>query len=100
MQISVDDNSVDIAFHATQVVTREALEMALPRLKDMLADNGMSLAGASVSDQGISNQRDESNRNRAADTGRTDEDTTQAVSDLQPDGRMTKKPTGLVDTYV
>ncbi len=100
VQISVDDNSVDITFRATQAVTREALEIALPRLKDMLAENGMSLAGASVSDQGIADQRDDGDRSTAADIGPGDEDTTQAVSDLLPDRRTTKEPTGLVDTYV
>ena len=100
VQISVDDNSVDIAFRATQAATREALEIALPRLKDMLAENGMSLADASVSDQGIADQRDDSNRNMAADTDPSDENSTQAVSDLLPGRRTTKEPTGLVDTFV
>ena len=51
VQISVDDNVAKVAFTAGQAVTREALEQALPRLREMLADQGMSLGDASVSDQ-------------------------------------------------
>ena len=60
----------------------------------------MSLADASVSEQGIAEHRDDSNRSGAADSGSSDEESTQAVSDLLPDRRTTKEPAGLVDTYV
>jgi len=54
VQISVDDGkAVTLTVSAAQPLTREALESAMPRLRDMLAENGMDLAGATVSDQGV-----------------------------------------------
>jgi len=100
VQISVDDKSVNISFSATHAVTRDALEIALPRLKDMLAENGMSLANASVSDQEIANQRNHSDQRNPADTALSDEESTQVVSDLLPNHVAIKDPLSLVDTYV
>ena len=100
VQISVDDKSTHILFSASHAVTRDALEIALPRLKDMLAENGMSLTNASVSDQEIANQRNHSDQRNPADTALSDEESTQAVSDLLPNRVAIKDPLSLVDTYV
>ncbi len=51
VQISLDDNVAKVAFTAGHAVTREALEQALPRLREMFADQGVTLGEASVSDQ-------------------------------------------------
>lgn len=99
VRISIDDNSVSVAFSAAHAVTREALEMALPRLKEALSENGMSLAEASVSDQGIANQRGDGNRSRAADPGSSDAETAQEGNDLQSVTPRKRAPAGLVDTF-
>ena len=99
VQISVDDNSTNISFSATHAVTRDALEIALPRLKDMLAENGMLLTNASVSDEGKANQRNEGHRSNPAEIASDDEDTTQAASELLTNRVTTRDPSSLVDTY-
>ncbi|MGB5257951.1 MAG: flagellar hook-length control protein FliK [Woeseiaceae bacterium] len=53
VQVSVDDGAAHVTFHAQHAVTREALEQALPRLREMLAENGLSLGQADVSDRGV-----------------------------------------------
>jgi len=60
VQVSVDDGAAHVTFHAQHAVTREALEQALPRLREMLAENGLSLGQADVSDRGVG----EGNRER------------------------------------
>ena len=53
VRISVEEGAAHVSFHAQHAVTREAIEQALPRLREMLADSGLSLGQADVSDQGV-----------------------------------------------
>ncbi len=53
IRISVEEGAAHVAFHAQHAVTREAIEQAMPRLREMLADSGLSLGQADVSDQGV-----------------------------------------------
>lgn len=50
VQISIDDGNATVNFNAQHPLTREAIEQALPRLRDMLADQGLSLQNATVSE--------------------------------------------------
>ncbi len=60
VQVSVDDGAANVTFQAQHAVTREAIEQALPRLRELLAENGLSLGQASVGEQGVAEgKRDE-----------------------------------------
>jgi flagellar hook-length control protein FliK len=52
IQVSIDDGAASVTFHAQHVVTREALEQAMPRLRELFADNGLTLAESHVRDAG------------------------------------------------
>lgn len=54
VQVSVEDDAAMLNFTAQHNVTREAIEQALPRLREMLSENGLTLAGSTVTD---SNER-------------------------------------------
>lgn len=101
VQLSVDDNVAKVAFTAGQAVTREALEQALPRLRDMLADQGVTLGEASVSDQ--RGQRGDSagdGGNPAAVSYAAESETSgeDAVSTSATAGTAERR--GLLDTYI
>jgi flagellar hook-length control protein FliK len=49
VRISVRDNNASVWFGAEQSDTRTALQQALPRLREMFASQGLSLANAGVS---------------------------------------------------
>lgn len=53
VNLVVDDGSAELTFHAQHGLTRDAIEQALPRLREMLNDNGLTLGNATVSDQGV-----------------------------------------------
>jgi flagellar hook-length control protein FliK len=53
IQLSIDDGAANVTFHAQHAVTRDAIEQALPRLRDMLADNGLTLNQVSIGEQGV-----------------------------------------------
>lgn len=48
VHVAVEGDSAQLTFTAQQLVTREAIEQAIPRLREMLAENGLSVAGFSV----------------------------------------------------
>jgi flagellar hook-length control protein FliK len=52
VRISIDDGNATVNFTAQHPLTRDAIEQALPRLREMLADQGLSLQNANVSEQG------------------------------------------------
>lgn len=100
VRVAVNDDSVTLAFIASHAATRDALEIALPRLKDMLAENGMSLAEASVTDQEVADQRDDDAHSGPTGNDPATEESAQAVSSLSPGKPTTRGKAGLVDTYV
>lgn len=51
IQISVDDDRAQVVFGAQHAATRDALEEALPRLRELFAAQGMELIQAEVRDQ-------------------------------------------------
>jgi hypothetical protein len=57
VQISMDDGNATVTFTAQHPLTRDAIEQALPRLREMLADQGLSLQNASVNDHGPRHQQ-------------------------------------------
>ena len=51
VSIAMEDGATNITFNAQHATTREAIESALPRLREMLSEQGLSLGNASVNDQ-------------------------------------------------
>lgn len=98
IQVAIEDGTANVAFQAQHAVTREAIELAMPRLREMLAENGLSLGQADVSDQGV---RDGGQDAAASAHGGVD------VAVDEPDageqsltGQELRLGDGLVDTFV
>jgi hypothetical protein len=64
IQISIQNEQATVNFTAQHGVVKEALEAAVPRLREMLAENNIQLVNVDVS------QREGSGRGEAADTHR------------------------------
>ncbi len=69
VKISVQNDQTTIHFSAQNGAVREALDSAMPRLREMLADNGVNLADVDVSDQSFAQQQKtfEQSRDAAGD---------------------------------
>ena len=52
IQLAVDDGAASVTFLAQNAITREAIEQAMPRLRDLLAENGLNLGQSDVSEHG------------------------------------------------
>jgi len=57
IRISLNSDQANAAFTSPHAAVREAIEAALPRLRDMLADNGLSLGNVNVSSQSFQQQQ-------------------------------------------
>lgn len=96
VQVSVQDDATRLTFTAQHPLTREAIEQAMPRLREMLSDSGLSLAGSSVSDGNDDNvQKDRHAHGQAF--GGDDAPFDEADEALTPVAPRTLL--GLVDTF-
>ena len=93
VRVSIEDGAAHVQFHATHAVTREAIEQALPRLREMLAESGLSLGQTDVSEQGVADGK--ADREYAAGG---DEHGDAADAD-RTERRKTVAPSGLLDTF-
>ncbi|MEL7186147.1 MAG: flagellar hook-length control protein FliK [Pseudomonadota bacterium] len=97
VQISVEDGAANITFQAQHAVTREAIEAAMPRLREMLADSGLQLGQSNVGGDGVAEgQRD---RREAANSPKADEPTAELADEAGRERQKTVGSDGLIDTF-
>jgi flagellar hook-length control protein FliK len=95
VRIDLSGTEASVAFTVAHADTREALQDALPRLRELLEANGIQLADASVSGQG--NARDDA---RGHGEGRAAGAASGAAEDARPAPTAhVAAPRGLVDIY-
>ena len=99
VQVNVEDGAANITFQAQHAMTREAIEQALPRLREMFAESGLSLGQTSVGEQNVAGNRDGNARGEARATGQGNEFLA-ADEETSTDERLTRRHEGLLDTFV
>lgn len=97
VQLTVDDRGTSVSFTAHHAHTRDAIEQALPRLRELFSEQGLSLGQASVSDQGVRQDRDGQN----ADGGEwlVPDSEAEDAEVLAASRVGTRASNGLVDTF-
>jgi hypothetical protein len=100
VEISVTDDAAKVSFSAQNAMTREAIESALPRLREMLSENGLSLANTDVSDTGGQQEQNASEHDAlhgpSAPTDGVVEDGVVGAESVLKSGQTS----ALVDTFV
>jgi flagellar hook-length control protein FliK len=101
--LSISNDQTSVAFSSNQLEVRQALENALPRLREMMSESGIALGNASV-DAGMPDGRDaqqqagrgegSSRRGAGGDHGQGDPGATLPVARTRPLGER-----GMVDTF-
>ena len=99
VQVAIDDGAANVTFHAQHAVTRDALEQALPRLREMLAENGLTLGNAQVGDDGVRQGSRDAEAETAASTAAGSESPDSAVDQGSDTDRRATLLRGLVDTF-
>ena len=98
ISVSTEGNETRVAFVVETSQARQAVETALPRLRDMLENAGLSLSDSDVSEQrdpqaGTEERGSGSSRGEATSTDSDDVSATTVLS-------VTVDPDRLVDTYI
>lgn len=96
--LKMNGDQASALFSSPHAAVREALENALPRLREILADNGITLGQAMVSDQSA-----QQNRDKAAQSGNkllSTDDNMENPSVLNTNLPPVRRLHGMVDTFV
>lgn len=101
--LKVSGDQATALFTSPHAAVREAVEQALPKLRDMMADNGITLGNAMVSDQSPKDQQAWQADQRQKGSGRTAGgiDATAAIGGI-PSGAVVssgRRHQGMVDTF-
>lgn len=100
VRVSIEDGAAHVQFHATHAVTREAIEQALPRLREMLAESGLSLGQTDVSEQGVADGKADREYAAGGNSEAAVDEHGDAVDVDRTERRKTVAPSGLLDTFV
>ncbi len=92
--ITVQGDQTSAAFVSASPAAREALEQALPRLREILAEAGITLGQASVNAESPRQGRDD-----PATTARGDSPVREAARDSDAPVQRVRRSNGLIDTF-
>ena len=96
VQLTVNGDQTSVTFVAATPAAREALEQALPKLREFLADAGINLAQASVGGDAQAGQgnADGNRRSRSGQGG-----TSEVVTEIALPGGSMRRTDRMVDTF-
>jgi len=97
--IKVSGDQATALFTSPHAAVREAVEQAMPRLRDMLADNGIMLGNTTVSDQAPRDQGQSGSQRSAAPIGNNDIRDTSTISNSSARVSPISRHNGIVDTF-
>lgn len=96
--IKVSGDQATALFTSPHAAVRDAIEQAMPRLRDMLADNGIMLGNATVSDQAPRDPNQTGAQRPSINSGNDIHDTV-FTSDSAPRVSQISRHNGIVDTF-
>lgn len=100
VQLAIEDGAARVSFAAQHALTRDAIEQALPRLREMLAETGLTLGEASVGDEGLDYPASRDTEGHAPAAAVASEEAV-PESDFPADApQVVRASDGLVDTFV
>lgn len=100
VQVSIDEGSAQVNFDAQHAMTREAIELALPRLREMLSENGLLLTDVSVSDQEVNHGQEGVGHDANSEVSSADGSQGEGEDLSDPAIAGSRAKSGIVDTFV
>lgn len=101
VRISTQSDQTTVSFTSHQGVVRDALDQGLPRLREMMAEQGIDLADVDVSGQDASEQQAEKDKESQAlaQGGEVDQGAFSDEQSLEQQEAVQLESVGLVDQY-
>ncbi|MCG5525326.1 flagellar hook-length control protein FliK [Ectothiorhodospira haloalkaliphila] len=96
IRVSMEGDRANVQFLAAHAVTRDALDAAMPRLREMFAENGVQLGNVDVSHR-EAGDGEQSGQEEGQGAGMTQAEGA-AGGEIQ-DGGISGRPSGLLDAY-
>lgn len=100
--LKISDNQATALFTSPHSAVRDALENAIPKLRELLADNGIMLGNATVSDQSPRDRGAEGFMNRefaAAARREVFDNAPESAASLASQNTPVRRHDGMVDTF-
>ncbi len=99
--LKISDNQATVLFTSPHAAVREAVENALPKLREILADNGIMLGNTTVSDQSPRDRSSDGFMNQGSGTAAQHEvsDAMPELAGLLPAVVPVRRHNGMVDTF-
>jgi flagellar hook-length control protein FliK len=100
VSLKMNGDQATALFTSPHAAVRDAIEQALPRLREMLAENGIMLNNAMVSDQSAKNNQDNASRKSQGKLHSESADNAMEVNGI-PETRISSisRHHGMVDTF-
>lgn len=98
VKVSVQQDQANVVFTSHAAPTRDALEQALPRLRELMEQNGVALGDVDVRDQNAQESHDRRGQDHRSGSGSEQEADAVAQTEAATEGE-TQHAVGLVDYY-
>lgn len=98
VSLKLNGDQATLQFTSAHAAVREAIEQSLPRLRDMLADSGISLGNTTVSDQAPREQQQRGQAGRP--DGASPDNTPESDTPQMQTSTLPSRHNGMVDTFV
>ena len=101
VSLKMDDDKLDVHFGSQHAQVRDAIEQAMPRLREMMKEQGLSLADTSVSEQAFQNNesRHEQSERALPTPAKHDYDSSVDIAPIHH-GRVSLEADTMVDYYI
>ncbi|MDD2700490.1 MAG: flagellar hook-length control protein FliK [Sideroxydans sp.] len=99
VSLKLNGDQATLQFTSAHAAVRDAIEQSIPRLRDMLADSGISLGNTTVSDQAPREQQQRDQTGRMQGNGNMDNAPESEAVLVQSSTRLSRHD-GVVDTFV
>ena len=96
IHLSVESDQASVQFTAPQVAVRDAIESALPRLREMMADGGLDLVDVNVSDQDLGQNAERGDSDADSDATLQHQSAEEAPQSME----VVRASETLIDAYV
>jgi flagellar hook-length control protein FliK len=100
VRLDISEDQINVALSSRHAVVREAMEMALPKLREMFDSNGLSLADTDISHQSFAQQREQNSANGRGNTINSNTGHSDFINQDEAVINQSQLSTAMVDYYI
>ena len=100
VRLDISEDQINVALSSRHAVVREAMEMALPKLREMFDSNGLSLADTDISHQSFAQQREQNSANGRGNTINNNTGHSDFINQDEAGINQSQLSTAMVDYYI